>query len=466
MHRVSDHLNERYPYKSGFREEYNPTEVTRAYGSSDVARYCDLLALREDDIEDDGVVAALQGLADLLASQENKVKAVEAGVIPSISRHMTSTNQSIRLGAVRVTAALAWDAQGVVSMDKDPTLLFNLNSLLFDENELCIEMAAKAFVHLTTNREGIAVVLARAYIPEKLVAMALADDNNWTQDTLLYLYTIFAQMTKSHQAAQAFANNHLVPAVVRVLGKPLMYPAPLLRYAVLTLWNLATHVSCKIDLTVNATQNEGKLDAIEANAVEKTIKILIGVQKHAFSGLDVASELDLIRMASGALMALSTCEIAKPKLVATGIPPLVACLSIESSKLNAIQTLNSICEDPSGLLPVVTLLVHDTTLLLEVFDVRCTRALNTLLEEKLQLVPVLQAVAAICDRKEGVEHITQSLHMLDNLVQLCADNPDVEPQGLQLATRIVHLIAEHDETSRSRVDRALRTFKIQLKDDI
>ncbi|RHY71506.1 hypothetical protein DYB38_012962, partial [Aphanomyces astaci] len=303
MHRVSDQLEDRYPYKSGFREEHDATEVSRAYGSHDIGRYCQLLSLKED-LADEARIKALSGLADLLANQENKAKAVAAGVIPSMSRLMT----------------------------------------------------------------------VRSYIPEKLVAMASSEDDTLTTATVLNLYQTFGQLTKSHAGAQALAQVKVVPALVRVLQKPLSFPSKLLRHV-----------------------NEGKLEAIKANVVELTIKVLSGAQKGVFHSIDSQSKLDLIRIASGALMALSTAELAKPKLLATGIDVLVGCLLVNESKQNAIQALNYMCEDRSGLLPVVALLLdHPTQLLVQVFSIRATPALNTLLEQQLKSPQVvLQAILAM-----------------------------------------------------------------------
>ncbi|ETV96189.1 hypothetical protein H310_10383 [Aphanomyces invadans] len=447
MHRVSDHLEDRYPYRSGFREENNENDVSRAYGSQDIARYCRLLSLKEE-LTDEDRVKALTGLVDLLANQENKTKAVAAGVVASMSRLMTVSNHDIRLGAATVVAAIAWDADGLVAMDKDPTLMFNLNSLLFDANPACIEMATQVLVNLTTNREGIPIVLARSYIREKLVAMATGADTTLTTATIVHLYQIFAQLTKSQLGAQACAEVHVVPALIRILHNPLLFPAKLLRHVVQTVWNLATH-------------NEGKVEAISLNVVELLIKVLTGAQKHVFSSLGRDAELDLIRITSGALMALATAEVAKPKLLATGIDPLVACLFVSASRQNAIQALNYMCEERSGLLSVVTLLLdHPASLLVEVFGVRAMPALNTLLEQELKPTPiVLQAIADVCTEEGGVDQITQCLHMLDNLTKLCEVNTDI-PRVPELATGILKAVAEHDDKARGRVERALERNKV------
>ncbi|KAF0720376.1 Aste57867_351 [Aphanomyces stellatus] len=449
MHRVSDHLSDRYPYKGGFREDRNENQVSRAFGHDDVPRYCKLLALK-DDLNDDERVTALTDLADVLANQENKTKAVASGVVPSMSRLLTVSNHLVRLGAARVLAAIAWDADGLVAMDKDPTLMFNLNSLLFDGQDACVEMATQVLVRqvaLTTAREGIPVVLARSYIPEKLVSMASADDH-LTPKAQRCLYEIFAQVTKSHHGAMAFAEVHVVPAILRVLHKPLLFPAGLLRYAVLTLWNLATH-------------NQGKMEAIEGQAVERTVKVLVGAQKHVFAFDDDAAEQDLIRVTSGALMALATAEVAKPKLLATAIEPLVACLFLDvDTKHNASHAIQSMCEARAGLLPVVTLLVDHTALLLEVFGTRATPALNTLLQDNVNLPAVLEAIVAICDEADGVACVTQSLYMIDALASLCAENDDL-PQVPLLAARIVRVIAAHDAMSFTRVERALAKAEVE-----
>ncbi|RHY22377.1 hypothetical protein DYB25_003790 [Aphanomyces astaci] len=367
MHRVSDQLEDRYPYKSGFREEHDATEVSRAYGSHDIGRYCQLLSLKED-LADEARIKALSGLADLLANQENKAKAVAAGVIPSMSRLMT----------------------------------------------------------------------VRSYIPEKLVAMASSEDDTLTTATVLNLYQTFGQLTKSHAGAQALAQVKVVPALVRVLQKPLSFPSKLLRHV-----------------------NEGKLEAIKANVVELTIKVLSGAQKGVFHSLDSQSKLDLIRIASGALMALSTAELAKPKLLATGIDVLVGCLLVNESKQNAIQALNYMCEDRSGLLPVVALLLdHPTQLLVQVFSIRATQALNTLLEQQLKSPQVvLQAILAMVVQDGGVDEVTQCLNMLDNVTKLCQINADA-PQVPALATQIIKAIAEVDGLILTLINRALERHKI------
>ncbi|RHY52800.1 hypothetical protein DYB34_004293 [Aphanomyces astaci] len=367
MHRVSDQLEDRYPYKSGFREEHDATEVSRAYGSHDIGRYCQLLSLKED-LADEARIKALSGLADLLANQENKAKAVAAGVIPSMSRLMT----------------------------------------------------------------------VRSYIPEKLVAMASSEDDTLTTATVLNLYQTFGQLTKSHAGAQALAQVKVVPALVRVLQKPLSFPSKLLRHV-----------------------NEGKLEAIKANVVELTIKVLSGAQKGVFHSLDSQSKLDLIRIASGALMALSTAELAKPKLLATGIDVLVGCLLVNESKQNAIQALNYMCEDRSGLLPVVALLLdHPTQLLVQVFSIRATPALNTLLEQQLKSPQVvLQAILAMVVQDGGVDEVTQCLNMLDNVTKLCQINADA-PQVPALATQIIKAIAEVDGLFLTLINRALERHKI------
>ncbi|RHY95369.1 hypothetical protein DYB37_005378 [Aphanomyces astaci] len=393
MHRVSDQLEDRYPYKSGFREEHDATEVSRAYGSHDIGRYCQLLSLKED-LADEARIKALSGLADLLANQENKAKAVAAGVIPSMSRLMTVSNPDIRLGS--------------------------------------------AAVNLTTSRDGIPIVLSRSYIPEKLVAMASSEDDTLTTATVLNLYQTFGQLTKSHAGAQALAQVKVVPALVRVLQKPLSFPSKLLRHV-----------------------NEGKLEAIKANVVELTIKVLSGAQKGVFHSLDSQSKLDLIRIASGALMALSTAELAKPKLLATGIDVLVGCLLVNESKQNAIQALNYMCEDRSGLLPVVALLLdHPTQLLVQVFSIRATQALNTLLEQQLKSPQVvLQAILAMVVQDGGVDEVTQCLNMLDNVTKLCQINADA-PQVPALATQIIKAIAEVDGLILTLINRALERHKI------
>ncbi|RHY56951.1 hypothetical protein DYB30_006768 [Aphanomyces astaci] len=367
MHRVSDQLEDRYPYKSGFREEHDATEVSRAYGSHDIGRYCQLLSLKED-LADEARIKALSGLADLLANQENKAKAVAAGVIPSMSRLMT----------------------------------------------------------------------VRSYIPEKLVAMASSEDDTLTTATVLNLYQTFGQLTKSHAGAQALAQVKVVPALVRVLQKPLSFPSKLLRHV-----------------------NEGKLEAIKANVVELTIKVLSGAQKGVFHSIDSQSKLDLIRIASGALMALSTAELAKPKLLATGIDVLVGCLLVNESKQNAIQALNYMCEDRSGLLPVVALLLdHPTQLLVQVFSIRATPALNTLLEQQLKSPQVvLQAILAMVAQDGGVDEVTQCLNMLDNVTKLCQINADA-PQVPALATQIIKAIAEVDGLILTLINRALERHKI------
>jgi hypothetical protein len=108
------------------------------------------------------------------------------------------------------------------------------------------------------------------------------------------------------------------------------------------------------------------------------------------------AEKEFLRIASGTLMALGTSEEAKPRLLARAMEPLIMCLFEPCSKENAMRALRYMCEDRSGLLPVVTALLEHTTLLVDVCGTQALPALNTLLKVKMiQPEIVLQAIASV-----------------------------------------------------------------------
>ncbi|OQR93107.1 flagellar radial spoke protein [Achlya hypogyna] len=441
MHHVSDQLSERYPYRSGFREEKDPHEVSRAYGGADIARFCWLLS-PDEPLADGARVDAMTALADLLSSPENKTKAIAAGIVPSCGRLLTFESPRVKAAAATVVAALAWDLDGLQALHADPTLLYNLNHLLFESDTSCAEAALQAFVNVTTAKAGIDIVLGRHYIPEKLVLMASGDDPLSPRATLL-LFHAFANLTKAAHGAEVCTTCHIVPALLKVVRKPLHFELAVLRFAVLALWNLGTH-------------NFGKIEAIGSNAVELSTKVLVGLQAGAIPCTD---RPDLLRCLAGALMALATNEAAKPKLLHVAVQPLVACLYEPAAAANAAQALNYMAEAPDGLLPIVTLLLDDTDMLMRVFGLRALPALSTLLAQQLRPARVLAALARLAPLEGAVAAMTQCLHLFEHLARLCVPNDDA-PELAAAAARVLQTVADDGPRAAMRVERAFAACAI------
>ncbi|KDO21276.1 hypothetical protein SPRG_13575 [Saprolegnia parasitica CBS 223.65] len=333
-----------------------------------------------------------------------------------------------------------------MALHADPTLLFNLNHLLSeDDDERCVEAALHALVNLTSAKEGIAIVLGRAYMPERLVAMASDESSSVLSPraTDLLFHTL-ANLTKAANGAEVCTTYHIVPALLRVIKKPLHYELPVLRSAIMTLWNLGTH-------------NYGKVEAIGSNAVELCTKVLVALQAGAIPCKD---KPDLQRCLAGTLMALATAEEAKPKLLAVAVAPLVACLREPVATANAAQALNYMAESPDGLLPSVTLLLDDTEMLLRVFALRAIPALTTLLAQQMRPGLVLAALQRLQLLEDSISAMTQSLHLYEHLARLCIPNDDA-PELSILATRVLHVAAQHGPRTATRIERAFAACDIQ-----
>ncbi|OQR81584.1 ribose-5-phosphate isomerase, partial [Thraustotheca clavata] len=449
MHHMSDHLSDRYPYTSGFREENYPYQVSRAYGNGDIDRYCWLLSPSEHkNLSEKDRIEALQQLAQLLSSAEKKSKAIAANIIPSASRLLTFDDPLVKAETAKVIAAVAWDRDGAVAIQADPTLLFNLNNLLVEHDDAVVEEALEALVNLTSSKDGIAMVLARHYLPERLVLMASrlppsVDINEppveLSARAVRLLFYTFSNLTKATLGAEICTSCHIVPALLKIVKRPLHYQVPVLRSAVLTLWNLGTH-------------NYGKIEAIGSNAVELTTKVLIGIQKGAIK-CDQEDVQDLYRCLSGALMSMATAEEAIPKLLSVAIEPLVHCLYEPEAVKNAIQAMNYIAEDPCGLVPMVTLLLKDTDMLLRVFGIRSIPALTSILSQQIRQDQVLRALDRLVKLDGCVDTMTQSLHMYEYLAKLSL--ADKDSPGLHIvAIRILRIVSNYGPKTGERVKKA------------
>jgi hypothetical protein len=153
-------------------------------------------------------------------------------------------------------------------MEKDPSVMFHLHALLKDTTDrgLTIEITTKVFSHLSSSSlAGISMILTRTYILETLVKMVLSNHHHrvnhdtyhgdpnppenetgqathLTDATLLHIFQLVSHATNVAHGAEICAKCDIVSAILCILKKPLAYDPPLLRYAVSTLWNIATHV--------------------------------------------------------------------------------------------------------------------------------------------------------------------------------------------------------------------------------
>ena len=139
------------------------------------------------------------------------------------------------------------------------------------------------------------------------------------------------------------------------------------------------------------------------NGVEIALKFLTKVLSGAVK-CDAKLQTELTRGVTGLVMALSTYEGAKHRVVEFGVKPIVKCLHHENRfiKQNAIQVANNACESPHGIYRFVDCLVHEQELLIEVFGAAAIPALSKYLLVAIdegEKASALKATLALCKKE-------------------------------------------------------------------
>lgn len=166
---------------------------------------------------------------------------------------------------------------------------------------------------------------------------------------------------------------------------------------------------------------------------------------------------EVMRVSTGALMALSINDEAKPGLVTHAVEALSACLYSEnrSTKQNAITAINNACGAPNGLTRFTEEILSDTALVLEVFGPRAAPVLNDKLKSSHldAQASALSATERLTESKDGVRSVIQCLNMIENLISLLENQPDQ-------VRRILQNITEASDTGNQRVSRAFKSLNI------
>ncbi|TYZ62508.1 hypothetical protein PybrP1_008718 [[Pythium] brassicae (nom. inval.)] len=448
MHRVSDHLNERHPYQDlPFKESYNPKEITKAFGSRAVPKFAELLIM--DDLSDEDRVSALHELHELLSNQETKYTASTHEILFSCADLADSRSADVRQNAALVVASLVLFENDKVDGLSNDTMLRAATVLLSDSEELVVTAALTIFRNLTISNEGVLLVTKRDDVVEKLAAVIMTRPvKQITLPVLLLAVQVLANITRMFKGASVCMQFPIVAPVLEILKWSVLYSAEIILQAVLVISNAAVH-------------GQGKREAIEMGAVELCLKVLSKVLlAQSIRCANDDAQVELVRTLVGAVMALSTSEDAKPRVVEFGVEPLVACLKHKDASVrkNAGIAVNSACESPLGAARFTRALLADAKLLVEVLGVKAISALNKSLsgadeDDKLSALVALAALMK-CGEAEATAHgVVQCLGMIENIVALLADSQrDICQQASEALQRIV----EVDEQPAKRVAKAMQ----------
>ncbi|DAZ97838.1 TPA: hypothetical protein N0F65_002508 [Lagenidium giganteum] len=430
-------------------------QVTRAFGQRAVDKYRELLTM--DELPDENRVEALRRLYDLLSNQETKQVAIAHEVLYACVDLAEARSADVREhSALALSSIVLFEPRRVFSppqtmfcnQDKpdelaNETILRVGGMLLGDREENVIVAACTIFRNWSISNEGAAVIVGCEPVVHKLTSMLTGQPIKIIPLPVLgLLLEILANLSRLHTGAKVNANYGVIPCLLAVLKKFVLYEPLFVLHGAQTIWNAGVH-------------DQGKREAISLSAVEICLKILTRVLSQSYQCNDNKLEVELIRCLMGAVMALSTAEEAKPLVIEFGVEPLVACLHHPASSIkhNAVIAINSACESPKGIHAFVLRLLHEEELLVEVFGVKAVVALSRYMKDvdEEETVSALKATATLCRTQEGADQVIQCLGMLDDMVKLMASNKTLR----EAAIPVLRNMASHGPSLQNRVAKCL-----------
>lgn len=304
-------------------------------------------------------------------------------------------------------------------------------NLLHDREEQVVIAACTIFRNLTRTNEGAGLLASRIEAIQRLTSMlTTVPVKTIDEPRLALILEILANVSRIHEGAQVVSKCMVTVPILAVLNKCVVYEAQTVQSAALILLNLAVH-------------EQGKQLIVKESGVEICLKVLSKVLqcKSTFQNCDKKLHNELTRCLVSAVMALSTVEDAKPRVVEFGVEPLVGCLYHDSKaiKENAIIAINSSCESPKGISAFTTKLLSNHDLLIEVLGYKCIPALLKYLQDVDEDTKnhALHVLVVLTQLEEGVREVVQCLNMLDTLMELLVDPvPMVPPQAITILNQI------------------------------
>ncbi|TMW66352.1 hypothetical protein Poli38472_004117 [Pythium oligandrum] len=427
-------------------------QVHRAFGNRVIPKYAELLI--SDDLTDEDRARALEELHDLLSSQERKFQAVDREVMFACTDLTESKAVTVRINAARVISSLVLYENYVDELSTD-AMLRAATTLLSDGEEDAVLAGCSIFHNLTISNEGSLSLASRMETLTQITSMINSQPLKLVSESLLdAILGILANVTRIYEGAKACAECAITVPVLTVLKKCTLYDAKTVHAATLIILNAATH-------------DHGKRMAIRQDGVEICLRTLTKVlqAESTFQKCEPAMHNELTRCLVSAVMALSTVEEAKPRIVEFGIEPLVTCLHHKDTKIkrNAMIAINSACESPQGIAVFTDKLLAERDLVIEVFGAKCIPALLRHLQtiDEDSTVQVLDILVELCRTEDEAKEVVQCLHLLDTLAELLL-NETKDIRNHVVST--FQLLREHGETYVRRIGKKLHKHGVSSGD--
>ncbi|OWY90226.1 Flagellar radial spoke protein, partial [Phytophthora megakarya] len=256
------------------------------------------------------------------------------------------------------------------------------------------------------------------------------------------LVEVLANLTRIHEGTRICAQFPVIAPVLSLIKKPRLCRAETLLHSAMVITNVAVY-------------DQGRLEAIQLDAVELCLKALSKVLLGQVRCEQTGKRDELTRCLVAAVMALSTAEDAKPRVIEFGIEPLVQCLthSCPAVRQNANITINSACDLPRGVAPFTQRLLRTPELLVDVLGIKAVSALNksmnTFDDEDTPIA--VKALAAIQEKDAygTADRIVQTLDMIDNLVNALTES-EVPIETQQSVADVLRRMGQTDNSYRRR----------------
>ncbi|KAG3008435.1 hypothetical protein PC121_g14939 [Phytophthora cactorum] len=447
MHRVSDQLRDRHPYvDQPFLESYNSQEVTRAFGARAIPKYAELLVM--ENLADEDRCRALQDLRELLSSPNFKYTAIMKEVMFTCADLTQSISAEVRAGAALVMASLILFEMDTPNDLSDEVVLTTATRLLGDDEEDVVAAGCCIFINLTISNEGCLLLANKISAVTTLANMLTTQPLSKLPTRIVELLVeVLANLTRVYEGARTCAQYPVIKPVLSLIKKPRTCRAETLLHSAMVITNVAAY-------------DQAKRDAIQLDAVELCLKALSKVLLGQVRCELVEKRDELTRCLVAAVMALSTAEDAKSRVIEFGIEPLVQCLTHTSAAVrqNASITINSACDLPRGVAPFTQRLLHTPDLLVDVLGIKAVSALDKNIssfddEDTPAAVKALTAIQKK-DAYGTADRIVQTLNMLDNLVKALLEN-EVPAQTQQGVADVLRRMDQADPSYQRRVGKCM-----------
>ncbi|KAE9038271.1 hypothetical protein PR003_g5978 [Phytophthora rubi] len=402
-----------------------------------------------EDLPDEDRCRALQDLRELLSSPNSKYTAVMQELMFTCADLTQSISAEVRTDAALVVASLVLFEMDTPNDLSDEVVLTTATRLLGDDEEEVVAAGCRIFINLTISTEGCLLLANKSEAMTSLGNMLTSQPLSKLPTRVVELLVeILANLTRVYEGARTCAQIPVIAPVLSLIKKPRLCQADTLLHSAMVITNVAAY-------------DQAKREAIQLNGVEICLKALSKVLLGQVRCEPTEKRDELTRCLVAAVMALSTLEGAKPRVIEFGIEPLAQCLTHSSASVrqNASIAINSACELPRGVAPFTQRLLRAPDLLLvDVLGIKAVSALDKSLSsfDDEDTPAAVKALAAIQkkDTYGTADRIIQTLDMLDNLVRALLES-DVPAETQQSVAEVLRRMGEADASYRRRVSKCM-----------